>query len=334
MRQVFAMLGILGVVVLIMAPGGAQAQITKNMAAKSPWGPDDEIGTLNMMTDASKLDILKQIVSGKVYDLSVDLFAGMPSCCGAFGDPPYHLWMTHTPRGTIAANPFNVPREVNERVAYSGDAISMYTHTGTHIDTLNHFGLYGKIWNQFSADDHLGDQGWSKAGADKYPPIIARGVLIDVAKAKGMTHLPHSYGITVADLQTALRQQGTKLQPGDVVLFRTGLMTLWPDPTKYQLGNQAGLSLEAAQWLVEENQVMLLGGDNFGVERFPSTDPGNYVPVHTYLFAERGVSIIEVMWLEDLAKDQVYEFVFIAPPLKLRGATGSPIRPLAIPTQR
>ncbi len=167
MRQVFAMLGILGVVVLIMAPGGAQAQITKNMAAKSPWGPDDEIGTLNMMTDASKLDILKQIVSGKVYDLSVDLFAGMPSCCGAFGDPPYHLWMTHTPRGTIAANPFNVPREVNERVAYSGDAISMYTHTGTPIDTLNHFGLYGKIWNQFSADDHLGDQGWAKAGADK-----------------------------------------------------------------------------------------------------------------------------------------------------------------------
>jgi kynurenine formamidase len=242
--------------------------------------------------------------------------------------------MTHTPRGTIAANPFKVTRQVNERVAYSGDAVSMYTHTGTHIDTLNHFGLHGKIWNQFSADDHLGDQGWSKAGADKYPPIVARGVLIDVAKAKGMTHLPASYSITVADLQAALQQQGTRLQPGDVVLFRTGLMTLWPDPAKYQLGNQAGLSLEAAQWLVEANQAMLLGGDNFGVESFPSTDPENYVPVHTYLFAERGVSIMEVLWLEDLAKDQVYDFVFIATPLKLRGATGSPLRPLAIPTQR
>jgi kynurenine formamidase len=334
MRQVLAMLGIVGVVILIAAPRGVGAQGAKNRAAQSPWGPADEIGTLNMMTDTSRLAILKQIVSGKVYDLSVDLYSGMPSCCGAFGDPPYHLWMTHTPRGTIAANPFKVPRQVNERVAYSGDAVCMYTHTGTHIDTLNHFGLHGKIWNQFSADDHLGDQGWAKAGADKYPPIVARGVLIDVAKAKGMTPLPASYSITVADLQTALQQQGTKLQPGDVVLFRTGLMTLWPDSAKYQLGNQAGLSLEAAQWLVEVHQAMLLGGDNFGVESFPSTDPENYVPVHTYLFAERGVSIIEVLWLEDLAKDQVYDFMFIAAPLKLRGATGSPLRPLAIPTQR
>jgi kynurenine formamidase len=334
MRQVVATLGIVGVVMLMAAPGGAWAQVAKDRVAQSPWGPADEIGTLNMMTETSRLAILKQIGSGKVYDLSVELYAGMPSCCGAFGDPPYHLWMTHTPRGTLAANPFKVSRQVNERVAYSGDAVSMYTHTGTHIDTLNHFGLHGKIWNQFSADDHLGDQGWAKAGADKYPPIVARGVLIDVAKAKGMTPLPASYSITVADLQMALQQQGTRLQAGDVVLFRTGLMTLWPDPAKYQLGTQAGLSLEAAQWLVEVNQAMLLGGDNFGVESFPSTDPGNYVPVHTYLFAERGVSIIEVLWLEDLAKDQVYEFVFLAAPLKLRGATGSPLRPLAIPTQR
>ena len=334
MRQMVAMLGIVGVVILLVAPGGAGAQVAKNMAAQSPWGPTDEIGTLNMMTDASRLAILKQIVSGKVYDLSVTLFSGMPSCCGALGDPPYHLWMTHTPRGTIAANPFKVPRQVNERVSYSGDAVSMYTHTGTHIDTLNHFGLYGKIWNQFSVDDHLGDQGWTKAGADKYPPIVARGVLIDVAKAKGMTPLPASYSITVADLQAALQQQGTRLQPGDVVLIRTGLMTLWPDPAKYQLGNQAGLSLEAAQWLVEANQAMLLGADNFPVESFPSKDPENYVPLHTYLFAERGVSIIEVLWLEDLAKDQVYDFVFIAAPLKLRGATGSPLRPLALATQR
>jgi kynurenine formamidase len=79
---------------------------------------------------------------------------------------------------------------------------------------------------------------------------------------------------------------------------------------------------------------MLLGADNFPVESFPSTDPENYVPLHTYLFAERGVSIIEVLWLEDLAKDQVYDFVFIAAPLKWRGATGSPLRPLAIATQR
>ena len=197
----------------------------------------------------------------------------------------------------------------------------MYTHTGTHIDTLNHFGLYGKIWNQVDSRDAVGVRGWTKSGADKYPHIIARGVLIDVAGSKGVKHLPTSYGITVADLQEALKKQGTTLRPGDIVLTRTGLMTLWPDPEKYRLLDQAGLSLAAAQWLVESQKAMLLGADNFGVENFPSPDPKNFVPVHTYLQAEQGVSLLEALWLEDLAKDRVYEFLFIASPMKMRGAT-------------
>ena len=308
------------VVMLAAASAGVQAQ-AKNEAAKSPWGPDDEIGTLNMMTDTTRADVLKQVTGGKVYDLGVDLFVGMPTCCAPFGDPSFQIWMTHNPaRGTG-----------KEVLSYSGDAISLYTHTGTHIDTLNHFGLNGKIWNQVSADDAVGVRGWTKSGADKYPPIVARGVLIDVAKAKNVVHLPTSYGITVADLQDALKKQGTKLRPGDVVLTRTGLMTLWPDVNKYRLLDQAGLSLEAAQWLVESQKAMLLGADNFGLENFPSKDPVNFVPVHTYLQAEQGVSLVEALWLEDLSKDQVYEFLFIATPLKMKGATASPIRPIAIP---
>jgi kynurenine formamidase len=300
-----------------------QAQIVTNVAQKSPWGSADEIGTLNMMTDVSRLDVLKQVASGKVYDLGVDLFVGMPNCCASFGDPTFQIWMTHTPaRGAD-----------KELLSYSGDGISMYTHSGTHLDTLNHFGLHGQIWNQVSAKDALGDRGWTKSGTDKYPPIVARGVLIDVAKSKNVGHLPASYAITVTDLQEALKKQGTTLRPSDVVLIRTGLMTLWPDQTKYRIADQAGLSLEAAQWLVEEQQAMLLGADNFGVESFPSRDPDNFVPLHAYLFAERGVSILEVLWLEDLAKEQVYEFLFIASPLKLRGATASPIRPIAIALQ-
>jgi kynurenine formamidase len=321
MKSMVAVLGLVGVVGLAVASGGAVAQIAKNVAAKSPWGAADEIGTLNMMTDASRLDILKQVAGGKIYDLGVELFVGMPTCCAPFGDPTFQIWMTHTPARDTA----------KELLSYSGDAVSMYTHTGTHLDTLNHFGLHGKIWNQVSAEDAVGVRGWTKSGADKYPPIVARGVLIDVAKSKNVAHLPASYAITVADLQDALKKQGTTLRPGDVVLTRTGLMTLWPDQAKYRLADQAGLGLEAAQWLVERQQAMLLGADNFGVENFPSKDPDNFVPVHTYLLAERGVSLLEALWLEDLAKDQVYEFVFIASPLKLRGGTASPLRPLAIP---
>jgi kynurenine formamidase len=322
MKPTFSVPGFAAVLALAVASGGAEAQIAKNVAAKSPWGPADEIGTLNMMTDASRLDILKQVAAGKVYDLGVDLFVGMPTCCGPFGDPSFQIFLTHAPG-----------QDSKDMLSYWGDAMSLYTHTGTHLDTLNHFGLHGKIWNQFSAREAAGVRGWAKAGADKYPPIIARGVLIDVAKSKNVLHLPTSYPITVADLQDALKKQGTTVRSGDVVLIRTGLMTLWPDPAKYRLADQAGLSLEAAHWLVEGQKAMLVGADNFGVEAFPSKDPQNFVPVHTYLLAERGVSLLEAMWLEDLAKDQVYEFLFIASPLKLRGGTASPLRPLAIPIQ-
>jgi kynurenine formamidase len=324
MTLMIAILGLAGVAGLAVAPGKALAQIAKNVAAKSPWGPADEIGTLNMMNDASRLDALKQVAGGKVYDLGVDLFIGMPLCCGAFGDPSFQIFMTHIPaRGGG-----------KEVLSYAGDAVSMYTHTGTHIDALNHFGLHGKIWNQVSADDDLGVRGWSKSGVDKYPPIIARGVLIDVARAKNMVPLPPSYAITVADLQDALKKQGTTLHPGDVVLIRTGMMTVWPDASKYRLLDEPGLGLEAAQWLVEGQQTMLLGADNLGVESLPSKDPANFVPLHSYLQPERGVSLLEAVWLEDLAKDRVYEFLFIASPLKFRGGTASPIRPLAIAIRR
>jgi kynurenine formamidase len=296
------------------------AQVAKHVVGKSPWGPADEIGALNLMTDASRLGILARVSAGKVYDLGVDLFVGMPTCCGPFGDPPYQIWMTHAPA-----------RSSSKGMSYSGDGLSMYSHVGTHIDALNHFGLNGQIWNEVSADEALGARGWTKSGADKYPPIIARGVLVDVARAKGVDRLPASYAITAADLQEALEKQRTKLAPGDVVLLRTGLMTLWPDASQYRLVDQAGLSLEAAQWLVEEQKAMLIGADNFGVESFPSKDRSNFAPLHTYLLAEKGVSLLEVVWLEDLAKDRVYEFLFIASPLKLRGATASPLRPLAIP---
>ena len=320
-----AVLGLVGTVAFALAPGEADAQIAKNVAAKSPWGPADEIGTLNMMTDTSRFDVLKQVTGGKVYDLGVDLFVGMPICCGPFGDPTFQIWLTHAPgRGDPA----------KELLSYSGDAVSMYTHSGTHIDALNHFGLHGKIWNQVSAQDDLGVRGWTKSGVDKYPPIVARGVLIDVAKSKSMAYLPSSYAITVTDLQDALKKQGTTLRAGDVVLIRTGLMALWPDQSKYRLLDEAGLSLEAAQWLVEGQQAMLLGADSLGVESLPSKNPDNFVPVHSYLLVERGVSLLEAMWLEDLAKDQVYEFLFIASPLKFRGGTASPVRPIAISIQR
>ena len=297
----------------------------------SPWGKLDEIGTLNMQTDQSKLLILSRIKSGKTYDLSVEYFVGMPSF-HALGDPAYQFWLTHTPRGTVVDNPNGLGKSMNEKVSYTGDAISMYTHMGTHIDALNHFGLNGKIWNGFTADEYLGDKGWKRTGAETIPAIIARGVLIDIPSSKNVESLPPDYRINSIDLQAALLKQKIKLQKGDVVLIRTGQAKHYEDAKKF-LDHYPGINLDAVKWLVEDQKVMLLGADNLSFEAFPTEREDNWVPVHTYLLAEKGVMFIEQMFLEELAKDKVYEFAFIASSLKLRGASASPMRPIALPVK-
>ena len=122
--------------------------------SQSPYGPQDEIGRLNEITPASRKSVLSQVDGGKVFDLSTEYFMGMPSW-DFVGDPPYQIWMTHTPAGTRVDNPMQASPDVNKYVSYSGDAISMYTHCGTHIDTLNHFGYNGQIWNHFKASERV-----------------------------------------------------------------------------------------------------------------------------------------------------------------------------------
>ncbi|MCY3954283.1 MAG: cyclase family protein, partial [bacterium] len=147
--------------------------------SKSPWGPDDEIGRLNWVTPDSVGAIMSRLNGTKVFDLSVEYWSGMPSWTEA-GDPPFSIWMTHTPSGSILDGRSGYGPEIHKEYAYSGDSISMYTHCGTHIDTLNHMGYYETFWNGWTQDEHLGSMVWTKGGTDRYPPIIARGVLLDV----------------------------------------------------------------------------------------------------------------------------------------------------------
>ena len=301
-------------------------------AGVSPWGPTDEIGRLNLITPESRANILSQVDGSAAYDLSVEYFVGMPSW-QVLGDPPYQFWMTHTPNGTVVDDPLEVGREMNEHVSYSGSAVSMYTHMGTHIDTLNHFGLNGKIWNGYEAQEHVGDRGWKVAGAEVIPPIIARGVLIDVAADKGVDILSDNYRITRQDLIDALGRQRVDLEEGDVVLIRTGRMQIYEDAEAY-MANAPGIGLDAARFLVEEGGAMVIGLDNLTFEAIPSEREDDYVPVHTYLLAQQGAPILELVYLEELSNDAVYEFAFIGGSLKLRAADGAPMRPIAIPLRQ
>lgn len=308
----------------------ATATAQTEQAGKSPWGAADEIGTLNMMSESNNLALFSKIRTGKVYDLGVEYFTGMPSFT-ALGDPPYLFWLTHTPRGTVVGDHTHLGAEMNNKVSYTGDAISMYTHTGTHIDALNHFGLHGKIWNGYAADEHLGDRGWDKAGAEKIPPIIGRGVLIDMPAYKGIDVLPGNYVISLDELQQAIKAQHLQINKGDIVLIRTGLMKYFYSDKEKFMNSGPGMSMEAIKWLVEQKGVMTLGADNLSLEALPSKDSSNWLPGHTYLLAQKGSMFIELVYLEDLAAAKVHEFLFIGLPLKLRGASASPFRPLAIP---
>lgn len=307
------------------------SQPAKPTVGISPWGEHDELGRLNLMTEQSRASVLQRVRGGEVYDLSVEYFIGMPSWHG-IGDPRYQFWLTHTPRGTAVDDPLHVGHQQNALVSYTGDAVSMYTHMGTHIDALNHFGLNGKIWNGFEADRYLGDKGWLKTGAETIPPIIARGVLIDLPAALKLAQLPALFRVERKHIELALKQQRLTLQRGDVVLLRTGRMQQYDNADAF-MKDPPGLGMDAARFLVDAG-AMIIGADNLSLETFPPEQPGNYVPVHTFLLAEHGIPILELAYLETLARDRVYEFAFIGGSLKFRGASAAPLRPIALPLHR
>lgn len=301
--------------------------------AKSLWGPDDQKGRLNWMTAESRTRIMEAIDPSKCYDLSVDYFVGMPSWKGA-GDPPYQIWMTHTPQGNCNDHLMKgVTAESKQLCSYSGDAFSMYTHTGTHLDALNHFGYRGEIWNGFNEKENLGSRVWEKCGIEQFPKlIVARAVMLDIAALKGVDCLPDSYIISVDELKEAMEKQNVEIRKGDIIMIRTGRMAVWPDCDKYEW-NTPGIEIKGAEFLAGLGG-MILASDNIALEVAPSSEPDNYFPVHSYLFSEVGASIMELMWLEELSKDKIYEGGLIMTVMPLIGATGAPVQPMFFPFKK
>lgn len=298
----------------------------KHEVSRSPFGPEDEIGMLNLATASSRQELMGRLDGTHIFDMSVDYFVNMPSWTGS-GDLGFQIWLSHT-SGSILDDPAGIGPEAMELISYSGDSIALYTHTGTHLDSLNHYGYHHKIWNGFTEKGNVG-RTWYKAGADKIPPIIGRGILIDVAAALDVEMLPDSYGIGEKDLSAAMKRQNIEPRVGDVMLVRTGRMSVWPDTDKY-IFNSPGLNREGAEFLARAG-AMVIGSDNIAVEQMPAVPAEEWPPVHTYLLAEAGVPMIELLDLEALSAEKVYEFAFVGACLKIRGATGSPIRPLALP---
>jgi len=303
------------------------------------WPKDDEVGALNAMTPQSRKAALALIKEGKVYDL------GVPYDRSSYkwpGHNPCEVMSFRTPEGIKRQGDFKpaVDDEGNpQKIAWHSCSLFISDNVGTQLDGLGHITKGGehRWYNGFKEDDWGGNFGIRKCDVTTIPPVISRGVLIDMAAFRKVDALPPNYRITAEDLRGALAQQNTKLQPGDTVLIRTGTLRYWgasgSDHEKLGAHDSAGIDLMAAKWLVEQNGSMIVGADTSGLEWGPGPkDKGDgFIPVHAYLLVEQGVHIGEFHYLEDLAKDKVYEFCYIVTTNKIRGTTaGFALRPLAV----
>lgn len=215
------------------------------------------------------------------------------------------------------------------KVPYSGsnDIFTAGGHTGTHLDAIGHIACDGRVHGGLQAEavqDKL--RGLSVHSIDQVEPIIRRGILLDVAAARGETVLPAGYEVTPSDLEAAVNYAGIQLQKGDAVLIRTGWSRYWPNPRQFASpeAGTPGIGVPGAKWLVERG-MGLAGGDTLAFEVTPSG-----LPVHVYLLVEQGIQIMECLNLEELSEARCYEFLFICLPLRIKGGTGSPIRPIAV----
>lgn len=256
--------------------------------------------------------LLEGIEKARVFDLEQLRYAGAPSHPAHAPGFNYFLHRHHA-RG--APEP---------RTGASGIIVTP-EHSGTHIDALAHQAENLTLHGGVHVDEGVQTSvGFRKLGIETMAPLVARGVLLDVA---GDRRLEADYAITPADLERAVRAE---VRAGDVVLIRTGYGALWSSPDEYM--RAAGVGADACRWLVERG-VSAVGADNlaFDVMNAPP-DPELKVtlPGHVLLLVRAGIPIIENLNLEELAAAKVYEFLFVCLPLKMRGATGSPVRPIAI----
>ena len=299
------------------------------------WGDDDEYGALNYITPAKIAAASKLAKRGKVFNLAIDLKPNQPG------------WTGRTYRHTFD---FIIPSvDPSGGTGASDDAIAMHQQYSTQWDGFPHFFFSGKMYNGHDVASNVTVAGAAKHSIHNWADrIVSRGVLLDVARYKGVESLESGYMITRGDLEATARAQNVKVETGDIVLIRTGYMPVlrkmaWPmrGTEPYDVG-EPGIGLAGAKWIKDE-RIAAVAFDTLAGEVIPFDPEGlekvndvgwKAFPVHVELLVNQGVPLGEIWDFEELAEDcaadGVYEFLLIAPPLRIVGGVGSPLSPLAI----
>ena len=273
--------------------------------------------------------LLSLVKTGEVYSLGMPWHEGMLTPGAVMKSYSIAPHLRHSDPSRI--NPASAAAEV----------IRMSIHVGTHIDALCHIAekqdsagnpdaageprLYAGRGQTIAASQSASAEGQRHLSIEQMPPIVTRGVMLDVAALKGVDMLPPAYQVGAADIEAAQARQGTDISAGTAVLVRTGSIQRLRDDDPTFRDAQTGLNLAAAQCLVAQGMT-LVGADNMAVEAMPPMDHS----VHRFLLVHSGITHVENLNLDELAAAQCYEFLLIIAPLKLTGATGSWVNPLAI----
>jgi len=280
----------------------------------SKWGAGDERGSANHMGPGSVLRATQLIRSGEVVELGHVLHGSIP-----LGSRHFDLY----PKPP-ATNPLSNRRSSNEELV-----VTELGQVGTQLDGFSHQAIGDTLYNCVSVEETLTRAGFTRLGVENVGTLMTRGVLLDIAKLKGVDILAEDYEITTEDLQQALSRENLTLEPGDAVIINTGWGQLWESDVPRFLGRAPGIGVAAAEWLAAQDP-MLVGADNQPVEIQPNPDPTLSLPIHQIMLVVNGIHLLERMKLDELAAREVYEFAFVIQPLKIQGATGATVAPVAI----
>ncbi len=274
------------------------------------WGAEDERGTLNYITPEEVRRAASLVKKGRVYPLAISLKAKAPLWPGR-----HENWHVATYRNASGPGPGGAE-----------DILMIHTHGSTHVDALCHVFTDGKMYNGFDVAKSIDARGSQRNAISNIGSIVTRGVLLDVAGFHGVPHLDAGHVIMPDEIEAIAKKQGVAIEPGDALLFRTAFMKVWEHDADRFNAKQPGPSLDVALW-AGEHQIVAMAADNSAVEAFPNPDG---LVVHYEFLRNQGGYLMELLDLEALAADKVYEFQFVVAPLNIARGLGSPITPLAI----
>ncbi len=291
----------------------------------SRWGAGDQLGAGHLLTPERVLAALSLVKEGRILDMDQVIEMDAPRIAPV--QQPYVINTSSTSRNGIRRRAaLGATNEVGSNL----ERIEMTTHVGTHIDALGHFSRGDQLYGGHSAEEVVGDWGLEKLGIEQAPAFITRGICIDVSGLDGGDHLVAGRAIGRDDVERAFAEAGIEPMAGDVVCINTGWGRFFMvDNAKYVAG-EPGVDLEAAEWLTSRD-VVSIGVDNMAVEVLPGTDhPNVMMPVHQHCLVDAGVYLIENLVMDGLIREGISTFCFILLPVKFKGATGSPARPVAL----